>query len=182
MTIKNYWEKIKHWGTSRNTHQHSCAKGWGSSLFPSLRNISHGRPLLKMREGSGSVYYPESRTFSNSQHYSWKVYFLEEDGSKKHLNSPGCFLFFYLKQTPPFQMQQWFQLFEHVTRDLLRHLKGLSCFSVWSTFIWSPGSSGGKESDCNSGDCGVIPGSRSSPGEGTGYLLQYSWASLVLSW
>ena len=37
----------------------------------------------------------------------------------------------------------------------------------------------GKESACNAGDPGSIPGSRSSPGEGIGYLLQYSWASLV---
>ena len=37
----------------------------------------------------------------------------------------------------------------------------------------------GKESACNAGDPGSIPGSRSSPREGIGYLLQYSWASLV---
>ena len=37
----------------------------------------------------------------------------------------------------------------------------------------------GKESTCNSGDPGSIPGSGGSPGEGLGYPLQYSWASLV---
>ena len=37
----------------------------------------------------------------------------------------------------------------------------------------------GKESACNAGDPGSIPGSRRSPGEGIGYPLQYSWASLV---
>ena len=42
-----------------------------------------------------------------------------------------------------------------------------------------PGSSAGKESACKAGEPGLIPGSGSSPGEGTGYLLQYSWASLV---
>ena len=42
-----------------------------------------------------------------------------------------------------------------------------------------PGSSAGKESACNAGDPGSIPGSGRSPGEGIGYLLQYSWASLV---
>ena len=42
-----------------------------------------------------------------------------------------------------------------------------------------PGSSAGKESACNAGDPGSISGSGRSPGEGTGYLLQYSWASLV---
>ena len=42
-----------------------------------------------------------------------------------------------------------------------------------------PGSSAGKESTCNTGDPGSIPGSRLSPGEGIRYSLQYSWASLV---
>ena len=42
-----------------------------------------------------------------------------------------------------------------------------------------PDSSVGKESACNAGDPGLIPGFRRSPGEGIGYPLQYSWASLV---
>ena len=42
-----------------------------------------------------------------------------------------------------------------------------------------PGSSAGKESTCNARDPSSIPGSGRSPGEGIGYLLQYSWASLV---
>ena len=42
-----------------------------------------------------------------------------------------------------------------------------------------PGSSVGKEFICNAGDPGLIPGSGRSPGEGIGYPLQYSWASLV---
>ena len=42
-----------------------------------------------------------------------------------------------------------------------------------------PDSSVGKESACNAGDPGSIPGSGKSPGEGIGYPLQYSWASLV---
>ena len=40
-------------------------------------------------------------------------------------------------------------------------------------------SSVGKESACNAGDPGSIPGSGRSTGEGIGYPLQYSWASLV---
>ena len=40
-------------------------------------------------------------------------------------------------------------------------------------------SSTGKEYDCNAGDPSPIPGSGISPGDGIGYLLQYSWASLV---
>ena len=39
--------------------------------------------------------------------------------------------------------------------------------------------SGGKESSCNAGDAVVIPGSGRSAGEGIGYPLQCSWASLV---
>ena len=42
-----------------------------------------------------------------------------------------------------------------------------------------PGSSAGKESTCNAGDSGSIPESGRSAGEGIGYPLQYSWASLV---
>ena len=37
----------------------------------------------------------------------------------------------------------------------------------------------GKESACNAGHPGSIPGSGRSAGEGIGYTLQYSWASLV---
>ena len=40
-------------------------------------------------------------------------------------------------------------------------------------------SSVGKESACNAGDPGSIPGSGRSIGEGIGYPLQYSWACLV---
>ena len=43
-----------------------------------------------------------------------------------------------------------------------------------------PDSSVGKESACNAGDPGSIPGSGKSPGEGIGYPLQYSWASLLV--
>ena len=42
-----------------------------------------------------------------------------------------------------------------------------------------PDSSVGKESACNAGDPGLIPGSGRATGEGIGYTLQYSWASLV---
>ena len=41
------------------------------------------------------------------------------------------------------------------------------------------GSSAGKEYICNAGDPGSIPGLGRSPGEGIGYPVQYSWASLV---
>ena len=37
-----------------------------------------------------------------------------------------------------------------------------------------PGGSAGKESACNAGNLGLVPGLGRSPGEGNGYSLQYS--------
>ena len=53
--------------------------------------------------------------------------------------------------------------------DIYRHHK----------IVGLPDSSVGKDSACNAGDHGLIPGSGRSAGEGIGYLLKYSWASLV---
>ena len=44
----------------------------------------------------------------------------------------------------------------------LRYIVGVPCGSA------------GKESSCNAGDLGAIPGLGRSPGEGKGYPLQYS--------
>ena len=51
----------------------------------------------------------------------------------------------------------------------------------WWALIWMgfPHTSVGKESACNAGDPGSIPGLERSAGEVIGYLLQYSWVSLV---
>ena len=46
-------------------------------------------------------------------------------------------------------------------------------------FLGFPGGSDGKESTCNARDPSLIPGWGRFPGEGIGYPLQYSWASLV---
>ena len=43
-----------------------------------------------------------------------------------------------------------------------------------------PYSSVSKDSTCNAGDPGSIPGSGRFAREGIGYPLQYSWASLVV--
>ena len=43
-----------------------------------------------------------------------------------------------------------------------------------------PGGSTGKESACNAGHTGLVPGIGRPDGEGNGNLLQYSWASLVV--
>ena len=42
------------------------------------------------------------------------------------------------------------------------------CTGIWASLV-----------ACNARDPGLIPGSGISPGEGTAYPLQYSWASLV---
>ena len=59
------------------------------------------------------------------------------------------------------------------------HAPNIMLLPTWSC-IWVnidsdfPGSSDGKESVCNAGDPGSIPGSGRSPGEGNGNPLQYS--------
>ena len=50
---------------------------------------------------------------------------------------------------------------------------------VYQRYKGFPGSAVGKESACNAGDPGSISGWGKSAGKGTGYPLQYSWASLV---
>ena len=56
----------------------------------------------------------------------------------------------------------------------------------WVGNVWGcplphsfPDSSVSKESACNAGDPGSIPGSGRSAGKGIGYPPQYSWTSLV---
>ena len=61
------------------------------------------------------------------------------------------------------------QLDGHIQKNCLLVLQNLGF----------PDSSTGKESACNEGDPGLIPGSRRPPGEGISYPFQYSWACLV---
>ena len=51
--------------------------------------------------------------------------------------------------------------------------------NVFKDYVGFPGSSAGKESTCNAGDPGSIPGSGRYPGEGIDYVHQYSWTSLM---
>ena len=54
--------------------------------------------------------------------------------------------------------------------------------NIYQGRLWKrgfPHSSAGKESTGSAGDLGSIPGLGRSAGEGIGYPLQYSWASLV---
>ena len=57
----------------------------------------------------------------------------------------------------------------------------ISLINVNSSYKWYlllswgfPGASDSKESACNAGDLGLIPGLGRSPGEGNSYPLQYS--------
>ena len=59
---------------------------------------------------------------------------------------------------------------------MLREVQIQTTIAIASGF---PDSSVDKESAFNAGDPGLIPGSEKSSGEGTGYPLQSSWASLV---
>ena len=65
-------------------------------------------------------------------------------------------------------------------------LKAFDFIILFFKFYWSvihlqgfPSSSVGKEPTCNAGDSGSIPGSGRSTGEGIGYTLQFSQASVV---
>ena len=46
-------------------------------------------------------------------------------------------------------------------------------------YLGFPCGSAGKESTCNVGDLGLLPGLGRSPGDGIAYPLLYTWASLV---
>ena len=63
-------------------------------------------------------------------------------------------------------------LFYFASEDLIQDF-----FTTFSKHLSSlgrfPGGSDGKESACNAGDLGLIPGSGRSPGEGNGNPLQY---------
>ena len=72
------------------------------------------------------------------------------------------------------------QLLELDWSLLREHLLSIQMFHrYWVYQAGFPDSSVGKESTCNAGDTTSIPGSGRSTREGIGYLLQYSWASLV---
>ena len=71
------------------------------------------------------------------------------------------------------------QIFYHLSyREALFYLNGKE---LYTKFLWRgnkimgfPGGSADKESTCNAGDLGLIPGLERSSGEGNGYPPQYS--------
>ena len=74
----------------------------------------------------------------------------------------------------------WNSLFVHICqRHLVDQILLLIFFLFFVLVSGFPGSSAGKESACNVGVPGSIPWLGRSTGEGIGYPLEYSWASLV---
>ena len=63
---------------------------------------------------------------------------------------------------------------ESPNHGILRYQRGEQTESFFHKVSNGPGGSVGKESICNAGDLGSIPRLGRSPGEGKGYLLQYS--------
>ena len=69
--------------------------------------------------------------------------------------------------------------FKHPHLKFHNELLPLEVNESSKSFLGFLDSSFGKESACNAGDPGLIPGSGSSPGEGINCPFQYSWTSLV---
>ena len=61
-----------------------------------------------------------------------------------------------------------------------RHLKAIIYDNSMKKMSF-PGGSDGKESACNAGDLGSVPGLGRSPGEGHGYPLQYSLLEISMN-
>ena len=75
----------------------------------------------------------------------------------------------------------WKYTWDHLIPDLLnqrlcrgRQMPTLSAWLSSKSIKGFPDSSVGKESACNAGDLGSIPGLGRSPGQGKGYSFQYS--------
>ena len=66
----------------------------------------------------------------------------------------------------------------HALNYICKHTEN-GIYLVPTLYLGFPSSLAGKESACDAEDPGSIPGLGRSPGEGIGYPLWYSWASLV---
>ena len=73
-----------------------------------------------------------------------------------------------------------FTLPDFMTYFKATKIKTVLLVKAYSTDTWGfPCTSAGKESACNAGKAGLIPGLGRSSGGGLGYPFQRSWASLV---
>ena len=91
--------------------------------------------------------------------------------SQKRLKAPTIDCSSHLYSLPPIALSSGHQINTTGSTNV--------CKALLDLLMGFPGSSAGKESACNAKDPGSIPGSGRSPGEGIGYPLQYSSASLV---
>ena len=120
------------------------------------------RPLLLLPS-----IFPSIKVFSNESalHIRWPKYWsFSISPSNEHT---GLISF----------RMDWLNLLEvqGTLKNLLQHHSSkASIFSALSFLYNFPGGSDGKVSAYNAGDLGSIPGLGRSPGEGKGYLLQYS--------
>ena len=80
--------------------------------------------------------------------------------------------------TPVFWPGEFHGLYSPWGRKVSDTTEQLS-LSFFTNKMGFPDSSVAKESACNAGDPGSIPGSGRSSGEGIGYPLQYCWGSLM---
>ena len=76
-------------------------------------------------------------------------------------------------QSPPPAEELWAQAFCSHHRVYLLHSSAIVFLFVFTRLSGLPGSLDGKQSTCNAGDLGLIPGSGRSPGEGNDNPLQY---------
>ena len=81
---------------------------------------------------------------------------------------------FYCKQITKATSVSWGEGLGLISGGEVQHeQEGIGTPYFWSLSIFFPGGSDGKESACNEGDLGSIPGSGRYPGEGNGYPFQY---------
>lgn len=86
--------------------------------------------LIEQAQAERSTFFPYP------QHSSWKVFFTEEHDSRNLLSiALNASFLSYLKQIPPFHMQQWSHVLEHMTK--LGQLMESIVSSIWSTFTQS---------------------------------------------
>ena len=99
--------------------------------------------------------------------------------------TPCSFLGLFLGSTSPvlvhlllirhsYDHSQWKPMYELEGNPLQEDIANFSSLLPTVVPMGFPGGSDGKESACNVGDPGSIPGSGRSPGEGNDSLLQYS--------
>ena len=118
---------------------------------------------------------------THSSTLAWKIPWTEKCGGLQSMglqrvghNWPTSLHFIFLSK---FHSPSYETVPLHVSLQVpyIRYSQFLPLFPYYGF----PHSSVGKESSCNAEDPSSIPGSRRSAGEGIGYPLQYSWASLV---